>query len=62
LNGEPVAEAQLDGTQRETELELTMQAGVNRIDFDSAQPPVRLSMGRDQLRSFALYSTAVQPL
>lgn len=62
LNGQPVAEAQLDGTQRETELELTMQAGVNRIDFDSAQPPVRLSMGRDQLRSFALYSTAVQPL
>ena len=37
----------------------TIQPGANRIDLDSAEPAVRLSQDRGQLRSFAVHETQV---
>ncbi len=54
------ATAVLDEHRKEVRFDATWLPGPNRIDVDSAEPPVRLSQGQDQLRTFALHDSAVR--
>lgn len=60
LNGQEILERTADGTQRECDLPVVMQPGFNRLDLTSPEPPLRLSFGRDQLRSIALHAAVVR--
>lgn len=50
----------LDARERVVTLSLSLQPGPNRIDLETDEPAVRLSEGRDQLRSFAVHDTEVE--
>jgi len=55
LNGRLAATARLLAERQVVDCEVELIPGVNRIDLDSVQPPVRASQGRNQLRSFGVF-------
>ncbi len=60
VNGTQMVDARLDERRHELRLPLTFRPGINRIDVESDEPPVRLSEGRDQLRDVAVHEAVVQ--
>jgi len=50
----------LDGEEREFCLRVRLEPGPNRFDFTSAEPAVRLSQERRQLRMFAVHTAEVR--
>jgi phosphoglycerol transferase len=60
VNDETRVDLQVDETRTALVIPVTLQPGMNRIDLDSLEPAVRLGMGRDQLRTFALHEAVVE--
>lgn len=62
LEGKPIHTAQVETTASTVAIRgLTLAPGVNRLSLDSPEHPIRLSRGRNQLRSFGLRDSAVIP-
>lgn len=59
VNAAEQLSVKLDGEEREFRLRVRLEPGANRFDFTSAEPAVRLSQERRQLRVFALHAAEV---
>ncbi|MBL9210361.1 MAG: hypothetical protein JNL92_07820 [Opitutaceae bacterium] len=55
VNGQPMAQARIDGDRHAIEFDVALQPGVNRLDLETPQPAVRANQGRNQLRTFGIH-------
>ena len=60
INGDEPVVATVAQTCHEMRLPVTLRPGINRIDIDADEPPVRLGEGCDQLRNIAIHEATVR--
>ncbi|HVS50763.1 MAG TPA: hypothetical protein VHD62_00310 [Opitutaceae bacterium] len=61
VNGSDGLDARVGEAARTLLLRVTLQPGVNRLDLESREPPVRLSKAAGQLRAFAVHEATLVP-